>query len=108
MHSIGLIRFNCSCNVLIIRQKPPRSLGLAFDAGRAGGTAPAWFSAANEVVVDAFLAGRVRWVDIAALNAAALDAWDGLAADSVEAVLHADREARRHAESLLLNAEVPS
>ena len=83
-------------------------LGLAFDAGRAGGTAPAWFSAANEVVVDAFLAGRVRWVDIAALNAAALDAWDGLAADSVEAVLHADREARRHAESLLLNAEVPS
>ena len=34
-------------------------LGLAYAAGRAGGTAPAWLNAANEVAVDAFLAGRI-------------------------------------------------
>ncbi len=33
-------------------------LDLAYTAGRIGGTAPAWLSAANEVAVDAFLAGR--------------------------------------------------
>ena len=34
-------------------------------AGRAGGTAPAWLSAANEVAVEAFLDGRLRWQQIA-------------------------------------------
>ena len=34
-----------------------RCLDLAYQAGRAGGTAPAWLSAANEVAVEAFLAG---------------------------------------------------
>jgi 1-deoxy-D-xylulose-5-phosphate reductoisomerase len=69
-------------------------LGLAYDAGRSGETAPAWLSAANEVSVEAFLAGSIRWSDIAAVNAAALDAWDDSVADSVDAVLEADRRAR--------------
>ena len=34
-----------------------RCLELAFEAGRQGGTAPAWLSAVNEVAVDAFLEG---------------------------------------------------
>ena len=56
-----------------LRFEPPdraafRCLDLAYAAGRAGATAPAWFSAANEVAVDAFLQGRIRWVDIAAEN----------------------------------------
>jgi 1-deoxy-D-xylulose-5-phosphate reductoisomerase len=76
-------------------------LDLAFEAGRAGGTAPAWLSAANEVAVEAFLDGRIRWVDIAAVIAATLDAHDGGAADSLEAVLDGDRAARRYAERVL-------
>ena len=36
-----------------------RCLDLAYEAGRAGGTAPAWLTAANEVAVEAFLAGRI-------------------------------------------------
>ena len=40
-------------------------LALAYAAGRAGGTAPAWLSAANEVAVEAFLAGRIAWIQIA-------------------------------------------
>jgi 1-deoxy-D-xylulose-5-phosphate reductoisomerase len=50
-----------------------RCLGLAYEAGRRGGTAPAFLSAANEVAVEAFLAGRITWIDIAAVIAAALD-----------------------------------
>ena len=37
-------------------------LGLAYEAGRRGETAPAWLNAANEVAVAAFLAGRIRWI----------------------------------------------
>ena len=40
-------------------------LALAYDALRAGGTAPAMLNAANEVAVAAFLAGRIRFTDIA-------------------------------------------
>jgi 1-deoxy-D-xylulose-5-phosphate reductoisomerase len=72
-------------------------LDLAFDAGRIGGTAPAWLSAANEVAVEAFLAGNLRWVDIAAVVAAVLAEHDGAAADSLDAVLSADQEARARA-----------
>ena len=39
-------------------------LPLAYEAGRQGGTAPACLNAANEVAVEAFLNGRLRWVDI--------------------------------------------
>ena len=78
-----------------------RCLGLAYDAGRAGGTAPAWLSAANEVAVEAFLAGRISWSTIAATLAEALDRWDGSAADSLDAVLAADSAARRVADRIL-------
>src|SRR5690606_32878887 len=75
-------------------EPPDRStfacLGLAESAGRSGGTAPAWLSAANEVAVEAFLAGRIRWSGIAGVIAAALERWDGTPADSLDAVLAAD------------------
>jgi 1-deoxy-D-xylulose-5-phosphate reductoisomerase len=50
-----------------------RCLDLAYRAGRTGGTAPAFLSAANEVAVDAFLAGRLKWAEIAAVVESALD-----------------------------------
>ncbi len=76
-------------------------LDLAFEAGRLGATAPAWLSAANEVAVAAFLDGRIRWIDIAAIVASTLDACDASPADSLEAVLEADGRARRYAEEIL-------
>lgn len=78
-----------------------RCLDLAFAAGRAGGTAPAWLSGANEVVVEGFLAGRTRWVDIPALLQTVLDRWDGARAESVEEVLDADKAARMVARKLM-------
>ncbi len=69
-------------------------LDLAYDAGREGETAPAWLSAANEVVVDAFLTGRIRWIEIAEILKEALAAYDGTKASDIEAVLQADRTSR--------------
>jgi len=71
-----------------------RCLDLAYAAGRSAKTAPAWLSAANEVAVGAFLAGRIGWAAISQVIEAALQLWPGHPADSLEAVLQADSEAR--------------
>ena len=76
-------------------------LGLAYAAGRAGETAPAWLSAANEVAVEAFLGGLMPWTSIADVLSAALDRWPGSPADSVDAVLAADRAARDCARAII-------
>lgn len=78
-----------------------RCLDLAYAAGRAGETAPAWLSAANEVAVDAFLDGRIGWAGIASLVDASLQRWDGTPATSLDAVLEADRLGRVAAHELL-------
>ena len=76
-------------------------LSLAFEAGRAGGTAPAWLSAANEVAVDAFLDSRLGWADISTVIASTMDEYDGRPADSLSAVLDADAAARQVTEKTI-------
>ena len=70
-------------------------LGHAYEAMRAGGTAPALLNAANEIAVEAFLAGRLRFTSIARVIEQALKRADGGSADSLEAILHADALGRR-------------
>ncbi|HEY4561115.1 MAG TPA: 1-deoxy-D-xylulose-5-phosphate reductoisomerase [Lysobacter sp.] len=70
-------------------------LRLAFDALRAGGTAPAVLNAANEVAVDAFLSGRIGFLDIPALVGDALAALPAAEAD-LDALREADGRARAH------------
>lgn len=82
-------------------------LRLAYEAGRTGGTAPAWLNAANEVAVEAFLAGRVRWADISAVIAATLDRHDGAPATDAAAVVAADATARWVATELLDHTAPP-
>ncbi len=69
-------------------------LDLAYAAGRAGGTAPAFLNGANEVAVDAFLNQRIRWVDIPVVIATALDAYIPMSPTSVNDVLDADAAGR--------------
>lgn len=76
-------------------------LGLAYAAGRAGGTAPAWLNAANEVAVEAFLTGRIRWIAIADVLERVLTRHDGGTAESADEVIDADRTARAMARELL-------
>jgi 1-deoxy-D-xylulose-5-phosphate reductoisomerase len=71
-----------------------RCLSLAYEAGRIGGSAPAWLNAANEEAVGAFLGGRIRWLAIADVLEAVLARHDGAVADSVDAVIDADSRAR--------------
>jgi 1-deoxy-D-xylulose-5-phosphate reductoisomerase len=72
-----------------------RCLQLAYEAGRAGGTAPAWLSAANEVAVEAFLGGEIAWGQIAEVCNAALDRHDAGVPTTVDDVIEADHAARR-------------
>jgi len=81
-----------------------RCLALAYAAGRVGGTAPAWLSAANEEAVEAFLAGRIRWIRIAEICDAVLQQHTettDTSAMSVEDIVAADATARRAAQEVL-------
>jgi 1-deoxy-D-xylulose-5-phosphate reductoisomerase len=69
-------------------------LDLAYVAGRRGGTAPACLNGANEVAVQAFLDGRIRWVDIPDVIIAALDDYTSIEPGTVADVLDADRSGR--------------
>ncbi|MGA0784413.1 MAG: 1-deoxy-D-xylulose-5-phosphate reductoisomerase [Ilumatobacteraceae bacterium] len=78
-----------------------RCLDLAYAAGRTGGSAPAWLSAANEIAVEAFLAGRISWLQIADVNDATLQRHDGGTLSSVDDVLAADERARQIARGIV-------
>jgi 1-deoxy-D-xylulose-5-phosphate reductoisomerase len=73
-----------------------RGLTLAYEAGRAGGTAPAVLNGANEAAVAAFLDGRCSFLDIADAVGAALDAHSNQPADSLDVLLAADAWARTY------------
>jgi 1-deoxy-D-xylulose-5-phosphate reductoisomerase len=70
---------------------------LAYEAGRRGGSAPAWLSAANEVAVEAFLGNALPWGGIAEVVAETMEGWVDDQVDEVDAVLAADAEARARA-----------
>ncbi|MBS1784595.1 MAG: 1-deoxy-D-xylulose-5-phosphate reductoisomerase [Acidobacteria bacterium] len=74
-------------------------LGLAFDALRAGGTAPAILNAANEVAVAFFLEGRLGFWDIQACVRETLNAVPSEPMLDLPQVLDADRRARAFAET---------
>ena len=76
-------------------------LRLAYEAGQAGQTAPAALNAANEVAVQAFLDGQIRWLDIAAVLEAALSRHENAVAAEVADVLEADRQARLAASEII-------
>jgi 1-deoxy-D-xylulose-5-phosphate reductoisomerase len=70
-------------------------LSLARAAGERGGTAPCAFSAANEVAVEAFLSGRVGFLDVAGLVEETLATVDAAPARDLDDLIAADAEARR-------------
>jgi 1-deoxy-D-xylulose-5-phosphate reductoisomerase len=72
-------------------------LRLAYDAVRAGGTGSAILNAANEVAVSAFLNGEVRYTAIAHIIEDTLTAVTPGSAETLEAVVMADRAARSEA-----------
>ncbi|MYM27908.1 1-deoxy-D-xylulose-5-phosphate reductoisomerase [Duganella sp. CY15W] len=73
-------------------------LQLAFDALRAGGTAPALLNAANEVAVQAFLDLKIGFRQIDRVIAHVVDTLPHGDAHSIEAVMAQDAAARAAAE----------
>jgi 1-deoxy-D-xylulose-5-phosphate reductoisomerase len=91
---------------LVLGFEPPDEeafplLALAREAGERGGTYPCAYNAADEVAVEAFLAGRIGFLDIAATVADALAAVSGAPARDLDDLVHADAEARRAADRSL-------
>jgi 1-deoxy-D-xylulose-5-phosphate reductoisomerase len=76
-------------------------LRLAYEALQTGGSAPAVLNAANEVAVERFLAGAIRFTEIAELIEAVLGRCAHGALENLEDVLEADRAARECAEQCL-------
>jgi len=76
-------------------------LALAFEALRAGGTAPALLNAANEVAVQAFLDERIGFRRIDRVIAQVMEELPHGAASSIEAVMAQDALARAAAERII-------
>jgi 1-deoxy-D-xylulose-5-phosphate reductoisomerase len=77
-------------------------LALAYQALRAGGTAPAILNAANEVAVEAFLNEKISFLDIPRLIKAVLEKQVSVAVNTLDDVLQADIEARVAAREWIL------
>ena len=76
-------------------------LNLGYESLRIGGTMPATMNAANEIAVDAFLNGGIRFTEIAEVIRQTMDAHAPKTVATLEDALEADRWAREKAESLV-------
>ena len=76
-------------------------LRLAYRALRAGDGLPVVLNAANEVAVEAFLAGRLRFTAIPAVIEQTMNAHRPAPVDTLEAVRTLDRWARGYSQELL-------
>jgi 1-deoxy-D-xylulose-5-phosphate reductoisomerase len=74
---------------------------IARRALEGGESLPVALNAANETAVEAFLERKIGFLDIAAAVRAVMDGHRPVPADSLEAVLEIDREARRSARRFL-------
>jgi len=96
LEQIGRLRF----------EKPDpqtfRALPLAYEVAKAGGTAAAVFNAANEAAVEAFLAGRIRFLQIMDMVEHCLDRHEVRRTTSLEELLEADAWARREVKNRLI------
>jgi 1-deoxy-D-xylulose-5-phosphate reductoisomerase len=76
-------------------------LALAYSALRAGGGAPAVLNAANEVAVESFLSGRLRFTGIPDIISGTLDSVNAGSAGDLASVLDADARARQKAAAIV-------
>ncbi len=79
------------------------SLDLARRAGDIGGTLPAVFNAANEVVVEAFCSQEIGFTGITKIVGEAMDAHELVGSPTLDEILEADAWARKTARNLVLS-----
>ena len=79
------------------------SLRIAIDCGKAGGTLPCVFNAANEEAVYAFLDNKIKYLDITYITEKVASLHKNIAAPCIEDIERADAEARAAAQSIIAN-----
>jgi 1-deoxy-D-xylulose-5-phosphate reductoisomerase len=78
-----------------------RTIPLAYESLERGGTATAALNGANEVLVAAFLAEKIRFIDIQNTLLKVMDRYENTALNTIEDVFAADAAARRMTEEVL-------
>jgi 1-deoxy-D-xylulose-5-phosphate reductoisomerase len=76
-------------------------LGLAYEAGRSGGTAPVVLNAANEVAVAAFLENKICFNDLSKVIEKVLNKYQSINNPSLDDILGVDGDARIQAENVI-------
>ena len=76
------------------------ALALAFSAGKAGGTLPCVFNAANEEAVYAFLKGELRFLDIVTVIRSVMESHVKVSTPTIEDIYSADSWARAEAHDI--------
>ena len=76
-------------------------LAIAYEVGRAGGTAAAVLNAANEIAVYSFIAGRIGFLDVPDVVRRTLDAHVNASGANLDAVFEADRRGREKAREVV-------
>ena len=79
------------------------SLRIAIDCGKAGGTLPCVFNAANEEAVYAFLDNKIKYLDIPYITENVASLHKNIAVPCIEDIERADAEARAAAQSIIAN-----
>jgi 1-deoxy-D-xylulose-5-phosphate reductoisomerase len=102
-HGWGAIDFTKDLELTFEAPDPKAfpALGLAYEAARLGGAAPAWLSAANEVAVAAFLADEIGWCEIVDVVARVMDGYEADPLDSLQDLVASDATARARAHGIL-------
>ena len=77
------------------------SLKIAIDCGKAGGTLPCAFNAANEEAVNAFLEGKIKYLDIPYITATVTQKHRSVATPTIEDIETADAAARKAAQEVI-------
>ena len=77
------------------------SLAIAIECGKAGGTLPCAFNAANEEAVNAFLEGKIKYLDIPYITATVTQKHQSVANPAIEDIEAADAAARRAAQEVI-------
>lgn len=76
---------------------------MAYDAALKGGTYPAVLNAANEVLVDLFLKGALRFLDIPVFIEEALNRHSAIYNPSLEDIIYADWRTRDAVKKMVVN-----
>jgi len=80
-------------------------LRYAYDAGKTGGTLPCVMNAANEIVVQAFLEEKIKYLDIARIIKQKMDSHDLIRNPTLKDILEVDKKTKEDLQKIFPNSK---